>query len=133
MNHVILLLVFCIAFILEFGAFGMQRATLLMSREAGVSPKIGALLLPKWFPIVWLVRLIKWAVLIYIAFAWSWILAGGLLVVNFILSTFLPIPYSIYIPSFRSRIDEIKANDREAGTALEQMFNMSKFHSSFHH
>jgi hypothetical protein len=61
MNQETLLIAFGVAYILEFGAFGMQRATLLMSREVGVTPQIGALLLPSWFPIVWLVRLVKWA------------------------------------------------------------------------
>lgn len=130
MNHEILLIAFGAAFILEFGAFGMQRATLLMSREAGVPPKIGALLLPSWFPIVWLVRLIKWAVLCYIAFTWSWVLAIGLIVADFILSAILPIPYSVYIPFFHSQINKIKANDIEAGDALEQMLSLSKIHGS---
>ena len=130
MNHETQLIVFGVAFILEFGAFGMQRATLLMSREAGVAPQIGALLLPSWFPIVWLVRLAKWAVLCYIAFAWSWGVAGGLLLANFILSAILPIPYSLYVPTFRSRVNEIKVNDVEAGQALEQMLNLSNIHSS---
>lgn len=130
MNHETLLIAFVVAFILEFGAFGMQRATLLMSREAGVPPQIGALLLPSWFPIVWLVRLIKWAVLCYIAFTWSWVLAGGLLVADFIISAILPIPYSVYVPFFRSRINKIKASDIEAGDALEQMLSLSKIYGS---
>lgn len=130
MNHETQLIIFGAAFILEFGAFGMQRATLLMSREAEIAPQIGALLLPSWFPIIWLVRLAKWAVLCYIAFAWSWGVAGGLLITNFILSAILPIPYRVYIPTFRSRINEIKVNDTEAGHALEQMLNSSKIHGS---
>lgn len=130
MNQETLLIAFGVAFILEFGAFGMQRATLLMSREVGVTPQIGALLLPSWFPIVWLVRLVKWALLGYIAFAWSWVVAGGLFVADLILSAILPIPYSVYVPVFRSRINKIKASDVEAGHALEQMLNSSKIHGS---
>jgi len=126
MNYETLLIAFGAAFILEFLAFGMQRATLLMSREAGVAPQIGALLLPSWFPIVWLFRLVKWAILCYIAFAWSCVVAGGLLAADFVLSAILPIPYSAYLSAFRSRINGIKASDADAGHALEQMLNSSK-------
>jgi len=113
MNHETLLIAFGVLFILEFVAFGMQRATLRISRVAGSPPRFGALLLPSWFPIVWLVRLIKWAVLFYIAFTWSWVIAGGLLFANIILLAILPIPYSVYFPLFHSRINKIKASDIE--------------------
>jgi len=126
MNYKTLLIAFGAAFILEFLVFGMQRATLIMSREAGVAPQIGALVLPSWFPIVWLVRLVKWAILCYIAFTWSWAVAGGLLAADFVLSAILPIPYSVYVSAFRSRINEIKVSDAETGNALEQMLNASK-------
>jgi len=103
-----ILIAFAFCFLLEFLAFGMQRATLLMSREADVPAKIGALLLPSWFPIVWLVRICKWGILITIVFLWSWSVAIGLLVANVILSSILPIPYGIYIPFFRERILQVK-------------------------
>ena len=93
MSHQTLLISFAVCFLLEFGAFGMQRATLLMSREADVPPQIGAMLLPSWFPAVWLVRICKWAVLLAIAFTWSWGAGIGLLVADVVLSSFLPIPY----------------------------------------
>ena len=91
-----LLIAFAFCFLLEFLALGMRRATLLMSREADVPAKIGAILLPSWFPIVWLVRICKWGILITIVFLWSWSVAIGLLVANVILSSILPIPYGIY-------------------------------------
>lgn len=130
MVYQILLLAFAFCFLLEFLAFGMQRATLLMSREADVPAKIGAILLPSWFPIVWLVRICKWGILITIVFLWSWSVAIGLLVANVILSSILPIPYGIYIPFFRERILQIKQIDTEAGTALEEILNTSKIHRS---
>ncbi|MER2511511.1 MAG: hypothetical protein ABTQ25_03660 [Nitrosomonas ureae] len=125
-----LLIAFAFCFLLEFLAFGMQRATLLVSREADVPAKIGALLLPSWFPIVWLVRICKWGILITIVFLWSWSVAIGLLVANVILSSILPIPYGIYIPFFRERILQIKQIDIEASTALEEILNTSKIHRS---
>jgi hypothetical protein len=55
MSHQTLVVAFAVLFLVNFAAFGMQRATLLMSREAGVPSQISALLLPSWFPAVWLV------------------------------------------------------------------------------
>ena len=130
MSHQTLLISFAVCFLLEFGAFGMQRATLLMSREADVPPQIGAMLLPSWFPAVWLVRICKWGVLLAIAFTWSWGAGIGLLVADIVLSSLLPIPYRAYISSFRRRISQIKQLDTEAGTALEEMLNESKIHGS---
>ena len=72
MSHQTLLTIFVVCFLLEFAAFGMQRATLLMSGEANVPHQIGAMLLPSWFPIVWLARIGKWGVLFAVAVIWSW-------------------------------------------------------------
>ncbi len=130
MSHQTLLITFAVCFLLEFSAFGMQRATLTLSREADVSPQIGAMLLPSWFPTVWLVRICKWGVLIAVAFIWSLGVAIGLLVADVVLSSILPIPYSAYTPFFRKRISQIKQLDIVAGTALEEMLNASKIHSS---
>lgn len=130
MSHQILLITFTACFILEFAAFGMQRATLLISREADVPRQIGAMLLPSWFPMVWLVRLCKWGILVSVALTWSWGIAISLLVANIILSSILPIQYSAYIPFFRKRVLQIKQLDITAGTALEEMLNSSKINAS---
>ena len=129
MSHETLIIIFVVCFLLELAAFGMQRATLLMSREADVPPQIGAMLLPSWFPIVWLVRICKWGALLAVAFIWSWGVAIGILVADVILSSILPIPYSTYIPFFRKRASQIKQIDTAAGTALEGMLNASKIGS----
>ena len=119
------LLVFAIVLLLELVAFAMQRTTLLISRELNVSPKITELLLPKWFPLVWAVRILKWLVLIYIGYFISIWIAVGLLVLNVILSTFLPIPYQKFVSIFKKRIEELKTIDLEAGEELEQMLEMA--------
>jgi hypothetical protein len=130
MVNELLIALFIAAFLLDFAAFGMQRATLLMSREAELPSRIGALLLPAWFPAVWLVRIAKWGALVAIAVSWSWVIAIGLLLADVVLSAVLPIPYRAYIPSFRSRIVEIKRVDLRVGNALESMLNASKIHGS---
>ena len=128
MSHEILVGAFIAIFLLEFAAFGMQRATLLISREADVSPMIAKLLLPAWFPAVWLLCIAKWGTVLLIGFSWSWVMAGVLIVADAILAAILPIPYSVYVPSFRKRIAQIKDADARTGAVLEAILNASKIH-----
>ena len=128
MSHGMLIASYISVFLLEFAAFGMVRATLLMSREADVPPQFSALLLPRWFPAVWLVRVTKWGILLFIAVSWNWLVAGVLLIASVLCSSILPIPYRVYIPSFRRRIDQIKSTDAQVGAALEAMLNSSEIH-----
>jgi len=130
MNHQLLIGVFGVVFVLEFAAFGMQRATLLISREAGVPYQITKWLLPVWFPAVWVLRITKWGTLLFIAFSWSWGFAAALLLADVVLSAVLPIPYSLYVPSFRKRIAQIKRYDEGAGENLERILNSSKIHGT---
>ena len=68
-----------------FAAFGMKRATLLLSREAEVSSQVTAMLLPAWYPAVWLPRVAKWALLLYVALSWSWWVAIVLAILDLVL------------------------------------------------
>lgn len=130
MSYQIILVVFIVAFVLEFTAFGMQRATLLLSREASVPYKHAAALLPKWFPAVWLLRVIKWGALLYIATSWSWWFALALFIGDFLLSAILPIPYSLYASTFRKRINQIKCENEDVGEYLEQIFYSSRLYGT---
>jgi hypothetical protein len=117
MSHQTLLIAFAVCFLLNFAAFGMQRATLIISREADVPARIGEALLPSWFPVIWLVFICKWGLLAAVAFTWSWGIAIGL---------------GAYIPFFRKRVLQIKQRDMAAGLALEDMLNASKINSVEH-
>lgn len=121
-----LIAAFVVLSLIEFAAFGMQRATLLMSRETGVSSQISALLLPSWFPAMWLVIIAKWGTLLLIGFSWNWWVAVSLAVADFVLSSVLPIPYSVYVPSFRKRVAQYKSSNTEVGAVLEAMLDASK-------
>jgi hypothetical protein len=51
---------FGVIWIANFALFGMQRATLLISRKAGIEWEGGGeLLLPGWYPLTWVVRIGK--------------------------------------------------------------------------
>ena len=114
-------------FILNFLAFGMQRTTLLISRELGVEPAIAGLLLPKWFPLVWLIILTKWGVLLFIAMYLSFWFALALGIITFVLSIYLPIPWWKYIPFYRRRIEQLRIVDEKVGQELEAMLGASRF------
>lgn len=130
MNHGLLIGTFVVLFIAEFAVFGMQRATLLMSREADVPNRVAALLLPAWFPAVWIVTIGKWASLIAIGYSWSWVIAGGLVGAGILLSAILPIPYRAYVPGFRKRIAQIRERDGQVAATLEAMLNASRIHGN---
>lgn len=130
MSHTAFLISFAAIFVIELAAFGMQRATLLMSREAGIPQRVGALMLPGWFPAVWLVRVAKWGLLVVLALSWSWLIAVALLVADLVITTVVPIPYRLYVPSFRKRVARIKRLDAEAGRVLEAMLDASAIHGS---
>lgn len=50
------LVAFGLLWSVQFWLFGMQRATLLISRNAGIEWKGGGeLLLPGWYPVTWLI------------------------------------------------------------------------------
>ena len=125
MNHQVMLISFIFLATLLFAAFGMQRATLLLSREANTSSQATALLLPVWFPIVWIPRIAKWILLIYIAISWSWWIAIGLALGEIIISSFLPIPYRLYLPIFRRRISQLRQTNTELANALDSLLNAS--------
>jgi hypothetical protein len=126
MNHAFLLSTFVALSVAEFALFGMQRTTLRMSKEADVPSRVGALLLPRWFPAVWIVTIGKWASLIAIGYSWNWLIAGGLVGAGILLSAVLPIPYRAYVPGFRKRIARIREKDGQAAATLEAMLNSSK-------
>lgn len=87
---------------------------------------IGKLLLPAWFPAVWFLRIAKWGTVLFIGFSWNWAVAGILIVADMVLAAILPIPYRVYVPSFRKRIAQIKDADAKSGEVLEAILNASK-------
>lgn len=125
MTYQFLVVAYGVLFVAVFAAFGMQRTTLLLSREANTDARTMALLLPAWFPAVWALRLCKWGLLIAIAASWSLGWAIGLFVLDIFLSSMLPIPYRVYVPAFRARIDQIKQANFELGNVLERTLNAS--------
>ena len=119
---------FFIIWIVEFILFGMQRATLLISRNAGIEWRGGGeLLLPRWHQITWLIKISKWALLIVMAIYLDWKYALGLTIGGFILSTLLPIPYSKYKGIFRKRVKQLMVQESNLAIQLERMLNNAPF------
>ena len=119
------IILFVVLACVVFLAFGMQRTTLLLSREANAPAGSTALLLPMWFPAVWLPRVGKWALVLYIGTTWSWPLALGVAVADFLLAVFLPIPHRMYVSLFRRRIDQLRSSNPEIAHALDELLRSS--------
>lgn len=121
--------VFVVLWCIEFYLFGMQRASLLISRTSDVDWRsAGTHLLPSWYPLTTVVRMAKWATLLAIAFASSWLVALIYMIAGLALAAIVPIPYhALYSKTFQRRVDEIEAVDEEAGAFLHQMLVKSRF------
>lgn len=126
MDHTLILLTLAAVFALEFAAFGMQRCLLLLAREKQAPYDFVALLLPTWFPAVWILRIVKWGLLFYTALFWSWLMALGLLLVDFLLSALVPIPYRAYRSILRARAKQIGQVDERAAQELSRILADSK-------
>lgn len=124
-----LVIAFIILWIIEFYLFGMQRASLRISRHNNVEWKgIGEQLLPNWYPLTWIVIIAKYGLLVAILIVIDWKLAIGILVISFILSTIIPIPYRVlYKNTFRKKVEKIKSIDQEAGQLFTEMLDNTDF------
>lgn len=122
------LIAFGLIWVVEFALFGMQRATLLISRNAGVKWRgSGELLLPSWYPITWLVIIGKWGLLVAIAIFWDWRFALGLAIGDFIVSSVVPIPYGAYKKIFQRRVNQLMLQDHIFASQLQKMLDSSPF------
>ncbi len=124
-----LVIAFIISWIIELYLFGMQRASLKISRHNNVEWKgIGEQLLPNWYPLTWIAKIAKYGLFVAILIVIDWKLAIGLLVISFILSTILPIPYRLlYKKTFRKKVERIKSIDQEAGQFFTEMLDNTNF------
>lgn len=124
-----IILSFLTTCLIEFYLFGMQRATLKISRHNNIQWKgIGEHLLPNWYPLTWVVRIFKYGLLITIVFVFGWIWAICLLFASFVFSVNMPIPYRLlYRQTFRNKVKKISLTDPNAGQAFSEMLDNTKF------
>jgi hypothetical protein len=124
-----LVIAFIITWIIEFYLFGMQRASLRISRHNNVEWRgIGEQLLPSWYPLTWIVRIVKYGLLITLLIVLDWKLTIGLWVISFILSIIIPIPYRpLYKKIFRRKVEKIKSIDQEAGQIFSELLDNTDF------
>ena len=103
-----MLYLFFILVFFELYFFAMQRSCLEISRLAEIDPRLGRLMLPLWYSIIWPIKIGKYyvAYLIYLNFG-IWF-ALGCLAVPLVISTFMPISHDYFIKIFNKKI---KTND----------------------
>lgn len=119
---------YAVIWVIHFSLFGMQRATLLISRSAGIEWRGGGeLLLPGWYPVTWLVIVGQWTLLIAMAVFWNWKFALGFAIGGYVLSVVVPIPYRAYKGIFHRRVKELMRQDPEVATQLQEMLEGAPF------
>lgn len=128
-NDVILLGLYFANWLIMLYLFGMQRATLLISRTSNVDWKsVGAHLLPKWYPITMLFRFAKWSVLILVFWQVGWMIGLVCLIADIVLTGFVPIPYkTLYSGIFNRRVAELSNQDPELGSTFRSLLDNSGF------
>ena len=121
--------IFIAVSLLELYLFGMQRASLKISRHNNASWKgFGELMLPKWFPWTRLVQLGKYAILIWIAFQFGWRISLALMAIGYFIKIVIPIPYrTLYSKTFRKKVDWVKDVDSTIGEQLKSMLDATGF------
>ena len=122
------LIAFGVLWFIHLALLGMQRATLLISRNAGVEWRGGGeLLLPRWYPVTWIVIIGKWGLLLAMAILWDWKVALGLAIAGYIVSIVIPIPYRAYKEIFRRRVDQLMQQDPTLASQLREILESAPF------
>src|SRR5690606_20549587 len=89
-----LYLTLALAWIIGIYFYGMQRYVQLILREIDIDFSVGRkIMLPSWFALNLLITLLKYGLLVYLLYYYSW--QTTLLIVSpiFVISLFIPIPY----------------------------------------
>lgn len=122
-------ILFGLIWFIELYLFGMQRASLLIARDNNVEWRgLGDKLLPNWFPLTWIVRILKYGLLIAILIFVDWQMAIVLLLISFTIKSTIPIPYKIlYRKIFRAEVAKMKYLNNNIGLMFEDMLNKSGF------
>jgi len=96
--------VYALASLVELYFFLMQRAALEISRANGIDPKLGRLMLPLWYALVWPTRLLRFGCLYVIWREAGWLNLGAAVAVPLVASTLCPIPFRHFRPMFWKKV-----------------------------
>lgn len=121
-------IIFIVFWIIEFYLFGLQRASLLITKKNDADYSIyGALLLPEWYPITWVFRISKYILLVVIFFInWKW--GIGLFAFQFLASVVIPIPYKfLYSNIFRNKLHKLRMINMNSSIACEFMLKKAGY------
>ena len=84
------IVVFFVSEGIVLNAFFEQRAALNISRQRGED--LRSVLVPSWYSKVNIFRILSWASLIYLFFAWIWYWPVIALVISFVITAVVPVP-----------------------------------------
>lgn len=128
-NDLALVGIYFASWLIMLYLFGMQRATLLISRTSDVEWKSsGVYLLPKWYPITWIFRVSKWGILVLVFWQAGWVYGVSCLVADIVLTGIFPIPYkALYSGTFKRRVERVSNQDPELGKFIRYLLTNSGF------
>lgn len=116
----VLIMGFALAALVEMYFFLMQRVPLEVAREQGIPSEARGFMLPTWYGLVWVAKIAKWILVFLIWRTFGWWQALLCVTIPFILSSFLPVPYTRIadIIERRLRREESRANGELAQELL---------------
>jgi len=100
----LLYLGFTVAAVAELYFFMMQRSALEIGRQSGFSLPESRLMLPSWYPLLWLAKACKLSALLGIAMTSGWVLAILLWATLFVFQLVVPTPHRQFARLFRRKI-----------------------------
>jgi len=114
---------FIVAASVEIYFFLMQRVPLSVGREHDIDSRICRFMLPNWYSAVWLAKIGKWVFIVLIWHNHGWIPAILCVVIPFLLSSVLPIPFTHFSNMMERRLKHelIGPNNEIAQLLLEAL------------
>lgn len=114
--------------------FFMQRSALELCRARNIPPEARFALLPGYYRGGRLPSIGKWIGAGVIGFGGDWPVAGAIIFVSFLLSTFLPVPHTAFFGIFYRELDEptnqateeIRQLMREALESVDREFGVTE-------
>lgn len=114
------LLAYIIATLWELYLFTAQRAALELGRDANLPAQTSQTMLPFWYMTLWPNRIFRWIMLYFIYLELGLVWVAVLVLIPFLLTTFIPIPFRHFVPKFEKKLK--KNNSMGLGDHSLNMF-----------
>ena len=123
---------FVAAAAVEMYFFLMQRVPLSVGREHGIESRICRFMLPSWYWIAWIFKIVKWVLIVLLWRSFGWLPAILCAAIPFILSAVLPIPFTHFANMMEKRLEgELVGPNAEIAVHLIKALRASRSRHGF--